>query len=342
MQRPKSQQIFLYAAIVACVASVGFVLLSGRHGQAEAPQTENRRASGKKLTLETIPFDGRRAFGYLRQICDMGPRISGSEGMEKQQLALAKHFKSLGGEVEFQRFRIRDPRNGDEVPMANLIVHWHPDTKKRILFCAHYDTRPFPDRDPDPSKRKGVFLGANDGASGVALLAELGRSMSELESPYGVDFVLFDGEEYVFSEKDEYFLGSTWFARKYAETPPEYKYRWGILVDMIGDAELQIYQERNSATWRDTRPLVGAIWRTARRLGVREFVPRIQYEIKDDHLPLHNVGGIPCIDIIDFDYPRPNSRQSYWHTTGDTPDKCSPLSLAKVGWVLHEWLKQVK
>ena len=102
---------------------------------------------------------------------------------------------------------------------------------------------------------------------------------------------------------------------------------------MIGDADLQILQERNSMAWRDTRPLVGQIWETARRLGVREFVPRkMLFEVQDDHIKLHNIAKIPTCDIIDMDYPS-------WHTRQDLPEKCSALSLAKVGWVMQEWLK---
>ena len=104
------------------------------------------------------------------------------------------------------------------------------------------------------------------------------------------------------------------------------------VFDMVGDAQLQLPQERNGLRWRDTRPLIDEIWATARRLGVREFIARPGYEIRDDHVMLHNLGGIPICDVIDFDYPP-------WHTQGDTPDKCSALSLAKVGWVTREWLK---
>ena len=104
---------------------------------------------------------------------------------------------------------------------------------------------------------------------------------------------------------------------------------------MIGDADLQIYQERYSMGWEDTRPLVEQLWATAARLGVREFVNRRKYAIRDDHLPLRNVGKIPTCNIIDFDYP-------YWHTEADTPNKCSARSLAKVGWVVLEWLRTVE
>jgi len=218
--------------------------------------------------------------------------------------------------------------------MANLVVRWHPDREERILLCAHYDTLPLPMLDPvDP---EGTFVGANDGASGVAVLMELAHEMPSLPCNYGVDFVLFDGEEYIFEERDTYFHGSTHFAREYAagRLAPA-RYRWGVLLDMIGDEDLQIYQERHSMQWSDTRPLVEEIWAVAERLGVREFVPILGHRIRDDHVPLHEVGKIPCIDVIDFDYPP-------WHTRDDVPEKCSALSLAKVGWVVREWLVGVE
>ncbi|MBI3463482.1 MAG: M28 family peptidase, partial [Planctomycetes bacterium] len=221
-------------------------------------------------------------------------------------------------------------QTGAPLPMANLIVEWHPERNERILLCAHYDTRPFPDRDPvDP---RGLFVGANDGGSGTAVLMELGREMPKLAGRYGVDFVLFDGEELIYSDRDRYFLGSEYFAQSYVSDPPPHRYRWGVLLDMVGDADLQIYQERNSMSWPETRRLVNEIWTTARRLGVREFIFRPEHEIRDDHLALNNIAKIPTCDIIDFDYP-------HWHTRGDTPERCSALSLAKVGWVLQEWLR---
>jgi Zn-dependent M28 family amino/carboxypeptidase len=221
--------------------------------------------------------------------------------------------------------------------MTNILVEWHSDRKARILLCAHFDTRPLPDRDPDPVRRRqGTFLGANDGASGTALLMELGHWMNDLDCAYGVDFVLFDGEELVFDERrDRYFWGSEWFARKYVEQPPDHHYRWGVLLDMVGDADLQIYQELNSTLWSDTKPLVQQIWAVAADLGVKEFIPRMKHEVRDDHLPLHNIARIPTCDIIDFDYP-------YWHTEADNPRRCSANSLEKVGRVVYEWLRKVQ
>ena len=208
------------------------------------------------LKLEDIPFDGARAYDYLKQLCAIGPRRSGSPGMEAQQKLLAEHFKKLGGQVEFQRFRVRHPQDDSWVPMANIIVRWNPENANRILLCAHYDTLPFPMHDPE--NPHGTFVGANDNASGVAILMELAHDMPKLKSKYGVDFLLLDGEEFIFSEQDRFFLGSEYFAREYVEeAAARYRYRWGVLLDMVGDADLQIYEERNSVWWRDTRPLVG-------------------------------------------------------------------------------------
>jgi peptidase M28-like protein len=300
-----------------------------------ARSAEEAKPQSTSIAVQpTNPLDAQRAYGYLLELCAIGPRPSGSAGMEKQQVLLEDYFKKLGGKVAMQRFRANNPLGGAQVPMANIIVEWHPERKERILLCAHYDTRPHADRDLDPVKRRdGVFLGANDGASGVAVLMELGHLMPKLEGPVGVDFLLVDGEELVYTEgQDPYFLGSTWFARQYVKNPPPYKYRWGVVLDMVGDANLNVYQDRFSATWTETRPLVKAIWGTAARLGVKEFIPRVGYVIQDDHLPLRNTAKIPTCDVIDFDYPQ-------WHTTLDNPQHCAGSSLAKVGWVMYEWLK---
>ncbi len=322
------QAMFLGVVVLSTCVVVGYLVLFGRRGADGSAE-----AAVSRLRLEDIPFGGARAYEYLKQICAIGPRPSGSAGMLAQRKLLAAHFQKLGGRVELQSFRVRHPVDQSVVEMANLIVRWHPQSARRILLCAHYDTLPFPMLDPvDP---KGRFIGANDGASGVAVLMELAHEMPELSCKYGVDFVLFDGEEFIFSQRHRFFLGSEYFARSYVKNRPPYRYRWGVLLDMIGDKDLRIYQERYSMAWRDTRPLVEDIWATARRLRVREFVAVKGYTVRDDHLPLHNIGRIPCCNVIDFDYPP-------WHTRDDTPRQCSDLSLAKVGWVIREWLKAVE
>src|SRR5262245_10931968 len=208
---------YVVLAAVCCAALAGMALWNS--GTSEAWQKP-----ATKLKEADIPFGGERAYQFLKEICAIGPRVAGTEGMRRQQAMLKAHFEKLGGRVTLQEFGARHPLDGNTVKMANMIVEWHPDRKERILLCAHYDTRPFPDQDVrDP---RGIFVGANDGASGAALFCELAFSMPELTSKYGVDFVLFDGEELVYDgQRDPYFLGSEHFAREYVAIPPGHTYR---------------------------------------------------------------------------------------------------------------------
>jgi Zn-dependent M28 family amino/carboxypeptidase len=249
---------------------------------------------------------------------------------------LESFFRGRGAEVRRQSFETRNPNDGSPVTMTNLIASWHPERPIRVLFCAHYDTRPFPDR--DPVNPRGVFVGANDGASGTAGLMELANQFEDLPADIGVDLVLFDGEEFVWQEsRDRYFLGSTYFANEYKNNPPEVPYRCGILLDMIGDKELRIYYEGNSL--RYAKSVARSFWTVAERLGVRAFVPRRRHTIRDDHLPLNQIARIPTIDVIDFDYPRPGiGVPQYWHTEQDVVENCSGESVAAVVWVAHQWL----
>jgi glutaminyl-peptide cyclotransferase len=315
--------------VAASCMVLGYLVGTSNDGWAGNPA----KAPPVKTRLDQIPFDGNQAYEYLKQICAIGPRYSGSPGMAKQQELLVAHFEKLSGKVRMQEFRVRHPKTGDAVEMANLIVEWHPDRKERVLLCAHYDTRPYPDR--DLRNPRGRFIGANDGASGVAVLMELAGHMPKLAGKVGVDFVLFDGEELVYTENDPYFYGSKRFATTYAESPGDHRYRYGVLLDMVGDKDLQILHEGHSVGWQDTRPLVEEIWGVAARLGVREFIAKTGHTVLDDHLALHDIAKIPTCDIIDMDFPQ-------WHTQQDVPGACSALSLAKVGWVVHEWLKGLK
>jgi hypothetical protein len=294
-------------------------------------------AASRGSADELPAFSGDRAMAHLEAIAAIGPRPSGSPGMAKQRELIVKHFRAAGGRVRSQAFQIRDRRTGEPVRMENIIVEWHPDRPERILLGAHYDTRPFPDR--DPVEPRGVFVGANDGASGVAVLMELAGAMPSLGGPVGVDFVLFDAEEYVVAQRDPYCLGSNFFAREYASTQQKgdapFRYRSGVILDMVADKNLEIWQEQHSASWPDTRPVVDAIWEVAARMGVRQFVPRPKYAVEDDHVPLRMVGRIPTCDVIDFDYPQ-------WHTTQDTAENCSAESLDAVGRVMLAWLREQK
>jgi glutaminyl-peptide cyclotransferase len=284
---------------------------------------------------EDIHFDGAQAYVFLKKLCKIGPRPSGSPGMAIQGELLVDHFIKLGGRVELQSFQVPHPeyvRNMSLVKIVNIIVRWRPEIKDRILLCAHYDTLPLPLR--DPINPMGTFIGANDNAGGVALLMELAHNVPNLTTKYGIDFVFFDGEEFIYRPNGRFFLGSEYFSRNYILAKPDYRYRCGVLLDMIAGKNLKIHQEGYSDSWHDTKPLVDNIWAVARKLGVSEFIPDIKHYVADDHIMLHDIGKIPCIDIIDFDYLA-------WHTEADTPEQCSASSLAKVGWVIQEWLREL-
>lgn len=327
-KRLSRQTIFLWGVIVLSgmgLAALAIVIFGGRLLASDSQ-------------LQRIPFNGAEAYGYLKQLCDIGPRRSGSEAMLAQQKLLAEYFEKLGAKVEFQRFKAPYPLDGPDapmighdVPMANMIVRFNPENHDRVMLCGHYDTLPFPLY--DPVNPRGRFVGANDNGAGIAILMELGSELARHPPKVGVDFVFFDGEEFIFKKDGKFFWGSEYFANDYAQHPPAFRYRCAVLLDMVGGTELQLPQEPTSVTWDDSRPLVKGIWATAARLGVQEFVPWLARDaVLDDHIALHEVAKIPACDLIDFSY-KP------WHTQADTPEHCSALSMAKVGWVLQEWLR---
>lgn len=304
-------------------------------GNPSSPITATDRGSAGGQSA----FDGRRAYDLLQRLCALGPRPSGSQAMAAQRQLLARHFSRQGARIVYQRFQTAHPITGAPVGLCNLVARWHPQRTKRLLLAAHYDTRPWPDREPNARDRLQPFVGANDGASGVAVLGELARHIPGLPDRYGIDIVLLDAEEFVFDDRtDPYFVGSTYFARQYRDRPRQWAYQWGLVLDMVGDAQLQIYQERSSTYY--ALPLVRSLWQIAREQQVPQFIARVHHRVLDDHLPLNEIAGIPTCLIIDFDYPAPDSPISYWHTRHDTPDKCSADSLNAVGRIVLAWLRQ--
>jgi Zn-dependent M28 family amino/carboxypeptidase len=205
-------------------------------------------------------------------------------------------------------------------PIENLVARRSAEPP-HIILGAHYDTRMFADNDPDPARHTTVVPGANDGASGVAVLLGLARSLPENSVP--VWLVFFDAEDNGRIEGWDWILGSREFVRTNPVQP-----RAAVIVDMIGDADLNIYKERNSNS-----ALTDEIWEVAKGLGYEsKFIPEYKHTMIDDHTPFLE-AGIPAVDIIDFDYP-------YWHTVQDTTDKVSAESLQAVGETLRVWITQ--
>lgn len=279
-------------------------------------------------------FDGKRALEYLEEVCKIGPRISGSEGMTKQQELIAKHFEALGVKATYQRFSAKQRSAKKSVEMANMVLSYHPERSRRVILCSHYDTRPIADQEPNPRRWNDPFISANDGASGVALLMELANHMKDLKTSVGVDFVLFDGEEYVFDPRgDEYFFGSKHFGRDYARNRKKATYTGAVLLDMVGGKGATFPVEQNS--WMQASKLVREVWGIAAELKVPAFKDGLgRYSVEDDHIAL-NRAGIPAVDIIDFEYP-------HWHLLTDLPKNCSADSLEQVAKVCSVWLQRAR
>jgi hypothetical protein len=268
------------------------------------------------------PFSGQNAFALLQKQCDFGPRVPGTAAHDSCRVFLLEELRRYAENVVEQGFEHQLERYPQPVKLTNLIAGFQLDAPHRVLLCAHWDSRPWADQETDSAEHQLPVPGANDGASGVAVLLEIARLLKAVPPPIGVDLVLFDGEDSGISGMQRTFaIGAQHFARAQGAL---YHPQFGILLDMVGDRDLQIYQEGNSA--RYARGLVDHVWQLAREQAVAEFIPTVRHEVFDDHYPLIE-AGIPVIDLIDFDYP-------HWHTLDDTPDKCSPASLEKVGKVV--------
>ena len=270
-------------------------------------------------------FDKDKAFRYLSEQCDFGPRNPGSSGHLKVKNYLLDKLNQSANLVNVQDFVYHDSASNLDLNLTNIIASFYPQNRKRILLAAHWDTRPFADEESDSTLWNEPILGANDGASGVAVLLEIANVLSKKEPKYGVDIVFFDCEDSGEEGKDNWWcIGSKYFASHLGEYRPEF----GILLDMIGDKNLKIYKEGYSAKY--ATKTVDLVWSKAKKLKLGCFVDSVKYALIDDHIALLE-AGIPCVDLIDFDYP-------YWHTLSDTPDKCSAESLDKIGKLLIEVL----
>jgi len=311
----------------AVAAAIGIAIVARPHPAAEptaavAPETK------------TIAFNADRAFSDLTKQVEFGPRVPNMKGHQPCLDYFVKTLTPLADSVTKQEFsqRIR----GEKLPMTNVIARWdgRPGSApgSGVLLCAHWDTRPTADYEQSSDRRRKPIPGANDGASGAAVLLELARQFKQAAPTVPVMLVLFDGEDYGPGIEDM-FLGSVYFADHLPANTP----KRGVLIDMIGDRELSIPQEGNSLN--AARDVVEEIYAIAQRKGLdRQFPAQAGANIEDDHMPL-NKKGLHVADLIDFDY---GPGHSWWHTLADTPDKCSSASLKAVGDVLLEWVYRRK
>ena len=272
-------------------------------------------------------FDGKRALEHIRTQLAFGPRIPGSEGHRRTGDWIVQQMRALADTVVEQRWT-HVTAAGDTLPLRNILARFRPGESQRILYLAHWDTRPVADDSPILGDRAKPVPGANDGASGVALLVALGEVLKKTPPQYGVDLLFVDGEDYGnFSRDEDVLLGSKYFA---AHLPsPDYRPLFGVLWDMIGDADLRLQQEAFSV--QQAPEVVGRVWSTAADMGYGDyFVGEVGDAVTDDHVPLLK-AGLRVIDVIDLYYVEPSGPRNYHHTIYDTIDKVSAKSLQVVG-----------
>lgn len=267
-------------------------------------------------------FDGARAFEDLRRLVAFGPRPSGSEALEATRQYIVQQLKGAGARVEEDAFTASTPIGN--VPMTNLIAKFPGTRPQVILLAGHYDTKRFEDI---------RFVGANDGGSSAALLIELARLLGSRKNTLTYWVVFFDGEEAIQQwSADDSLYGSRHLVQKLSASGDLSRIQAMILVDMIGDAKLQIRRDSNSTPW-----LTDLIFRTARQTGYGKFFPNSPTAVEDDHLPFVN-AGVSAVDLISNFGPD----DIYWHTAKDTLEHCSPLSLTIVGRVVAAVLTELE
>jgi len=264
-------------------------------------------------------FDGERAFTYLQQQVAFGPRIPNTPAHEQTGDWILERLRATADTVAVTPIPHVN-RRGDTLHLRNFLARFRPQAAERVLFLAHWDTRPRADQSANLAAQRMPVPGANDGASGVAVLLGVADALKARAPEGGVDLLFVDGEDYGnFADSNDVLIGSRYFA---AHQPPGYPPLYAVLFDMVGDKNLDIYYEGNSQAVAPE--VVDRVWRTARDLGYgRSFLPGVKHTLIDDHVSLQR-AGVHAIDVVDFDYP-------YWHTTDDTVDKVAAASLQIVG-----------
>jgi Zn-dependent M28 family amino/carboxypeptidase len=273
----------------------------------------------------TTEFDGQAALRYAQAQVDFGPRVPGSDAHRKAGDWIVAQMKQRGATVVEQTWT-HVSKGGRKLPLRNIIARFNPQATERVLYLTHWDTRPTADADADPANQLLPIPGANDGASGVGLFVALADALQKKPSAMGVDLLFVDGEDYgEFGPPNvDVLLGSTYFASHLPD--PGYAPAFGVLFDMIGDADLRIPQEINSV--QQAPAVVQRVWSKAAEMGhAAIFQPRAEQQITDDHVPLL-AKGLKVIDVIDLDYGPGNA---YHHSMQDTMDKISAKSLKVVG-----------
>ena len=298
-------------------ALLAAILATACNGEKASGGTNNANASdGSK---PKTAFSGDSALAYVRAQMAFGNRIPGTDAHRRTADWIVEQMRQRADTVIVQSWT-HTTVDGKALPLRNVFARFRPDAAERVLYLAHWDTRPISEN-AGPADRDKPVPGANDGASGVAILLGVADVLKKTPPAYGVDLLFVDGEDYGdFTRGKDVFMGSRYFAEHLPSA--DYRPLFGVVWDMVGDADLQIYHEGNSVQFAPE--VVARVWQQAEDLGYsRYFVQQARHTIDDDHLPLQR-KGLRVIDVIDFDFPD-------HHRPTDTLDKVSARSLQIVG-----------
>jgi len=332
---------------VCCLFFLGNMLLLFSCRKTE--KTEETSAPEEIVTAVAVPaFSPDSAYAYIEKQVSFGPRVPGSAAQRKCADWMSAQFRSFGYEVTEQKFTgvLYDKKT---VPGINLIASYKPEASKRILLAAHWDSRPISDHDPNVKNKP--IDGANDGASGVGVLIEIARNLVKDSATVGVDFILFDVEDWGAPDSftgdlshtaysGGYCLGSEYWSKNLHQ--PGYSAFYGILLDMVGASGAQFHHEEYSFYFAPT--IVSKVWSTASQLGFgKYFINQKGGGVTDDHVPVNEHAKIPMIDIIDYRMdPGSAGFFPHWHTTADNLGNIDKQTLKAVGQTVMHVVYQEK
>lgn len=294
----------------------------------------------KETSVETLPerifsvpsFNADSAYSYVKTQVDFGPRVPLTKAHANCAEYLTAQLKKYADSVIVQT-GIVTTFDGKKLNLKNIIAQFSPQQKRRVLLCAHWDTRPW--ADSDTARKSEPIDGANDGASGVAVLLEIARQLKQSKPAIGIDIIMLDAEDYGQPDdsplermQNSYALGSQYWAKN--PHLPGYYAEYGILFDMVGAKNAVFAQERYSLQYAPS--VVRKIWDTANQIGYSDYFPfREGGLVTDDHYYINTIANIPCIDIIQHDPTTRSGFGNYWHTRRDNMSIIDANTLKAVG-----------
>lgn len=302
--------------------------------------TQNANTMADSYQKVSPDFNADSAYAYVDRQVAFGYRVPNTKEHVACGDYLVAEMKRFGAEVQEQKMVVT-AYDGTKLNARNIIASYGLDKKNRVLLFAHWDTRPYSDQDPDPANLKKPLLGANDGASGVGVLMEIGRVLQTKAPEVGVDIIFFDAEDYgipAFAEKS-LIKGETWClgSQYWANNPhvPNYKAKFGILLDMVGAEGATFYREAISKEYAED--ILEKVWRTAGLLSYGKFfIGKDVGGVTDDHVPVNQIRKIPSIDIIDYRQDMDHGFFHSWHTQKDDMRNISKETLKAVGQTVLE------